>query len=633
MSGTSLPRIAAHERHDVTHHVAPLHDRVVGKELNVAARSATARHRFRNHLDRTHEILHTELRPRDRIRRLDHVHRRVRPRVRVVQAEAVDGIAVDLGKPVLELRALIDRGGRARNRRVGHANPELVGRPNALEQQLRRHTVFRLRDVVEPRIVHQARRESHAPNPIWRAHRLHRVHILSKAPIAQSEHVPNFVRRDHLHDLAAELIVKRPFARTWIYRRSTKEVARGEVHVAVLVIGIPRTRAFVHLQVLSRARIENPTCLRQRTPDARLASAPQQHRVTHVFERPLGIVRRVACDDGVAEPCGLEGRLPRFDRAAHVWAPFRRRCAVYIDHDGHDGIADRPLRMLFLQAPPQHHFRLIWRRLRATRPEARKHLRRTSIPLPGHHGSLWQTHEVPVSQLKHRLAAPRYIRSCSHNDVLGKATRPVDSGRNAVGRRFTVEPLPNRAREQRRDIDHGRTIATFEQDRKCARGLPFPGEISVIERRPVGIREQSGLTHIQDDSVRASLPTDQLSPHFAHVSVSFFALEAPFDREELDIDHGAGQLEVQTFTESIRRPQANAFDVGLLAEIRMTLEWRCMNLMAECGQARDRDKRQSALGQRTRSRCGWMCVAIRPLKDRCHSSCLNSRATECDGCP
>src|SRR5207237_8155766 len=99
-------------------------------------------------------------------------------------------------RPLVKRWPLLIRAPRRRNRSVSPHDRELVVRTDAGNDVRHRNVVLWLRDVVEPRIVHDRRRVSHPVHPGGAAHAVGGISGAADLIVTQSKRVSDLVRYD-----------------------------------------------------------------------------------------------------------------------------------------------------------------------------------------------------------------------------------------------------------------------------------------------------------------------------------------------------------------------------------------------------------------------------------------------------
>src|SRR5205085_12344293 len=108
---------------------------------------------------------------------------------------------------------------RARDRLVPVHDRELVPRADARHEVLHRDVVLRLRDVVEARVVHDARAGAHALDPRAAANAVGRVERAADLVMLEPDGMTDLVRDTEFDETAHERIRERNAAGARIIRR------------------------------------------------------------------------------------------------------------------------------------------------------------------------------------------------------------------------------------------------------------------------------------------------------------------------------------------------------------------------------------------------------------------------------
>ena len=191
--------LAADNARDMPHLLRPLTDRAAVNLFEIVVRrSILPRRRRFDELHRALEIFHAQ---RGRLHGVGIAHRfrlfaRVRTTRTSVARKTIPRNRVLHFRPFVERRLFVFGTLRTRDGRIAPHHCVLVVRADLRDKIIERNIVFRLRDVVEARVVHQRRRVPHLFHPRLRTHRICRVHGAGLEVVREAERMSHFVRRD-----------------------------------------------------------------------------------------------------------------------------------------------------------------------------------------------------------------------------------------------------------------------------------------------------------------------------------------------------------------------------------------------------------------------------------------------------
>ena len=212
-----------------------------------------------------------------------------------------------------------------RDRRVAPLGGPGIVRSDARDQIFRRDAVFRLRDVVEARVVHDRRRVAHLVDPVLVADLLERIHGAGLHVVLEAERVADFVRHDVFEKAAHQIVRQRQLLRARIERSDLHEVP-------VARPGSSRCDRTECPRSESRRCAGRRCAGRSRSRWSKAASGSRNSaRPRDSKSGSCCGGRRFLADDGVLEAGRLERLVPVFDALLQPRHPLgrasRNRCS------------------------------------------------------------------------------------------------------------------------------------------------------------------------------------------------------------------------------------------------------------------------------------------------------------------